>query len=105
MGDPDHDATATNFMAISQSIDHNKFERFSNVADEISVKPLSSFLECEVLLAIPDRYGFEFPIKGAERKYRTEDSTHIQEIEIIDNRKFPKSFQSYLGIRTIKTTW
>ena len=32
-----------------------------------------------------------------ERKHRTEDSTHIQEIEIIDDRKVLKSFPSYLG--------
>ena len=50
-----------------------------------------------MLVVILDRYGFEFSIKGAERKHQTEDSTHIQEIEIIDNRKVPKSFQSCLG--------
>ena len=92
MGKPDHSATAVNFMAILQSIDYNKFERFLNVADKISAKLLSSFLECEVLVVIPVRYGFEFSIEGAERKRRTEDSTRIQEIEIIDERKFPNSF-------------
>ena len=46
-----------------------------------------------MLVVIPDRYGFEFSIKGTERKHRTEDSTHIQGIEIIDNRKVSKSFQ------------
>ena len=30
------------------------------------------------MIVIPDRYSFQFSIKGAERK-------HIQEIEIIDN--------------------
>ena len=30
-------------------------------------------------------------------KQRTEGLTHIQEIEINDNGKVPKSFQSYLG--------
>ena len=43
-----------------------------------------------MLVVIPDRYGFEFSIKAAEWKHRTEDSTHIQETEIIDNRKVPK---------------
>ena len=33
---------------------------------------------------------FEFSIEAAERKRRTEDSTHMQEIEIIDSQKFPK---------------
>ena len=50
-----------------------------------------------MLVVIPDRYGFGFSVKDAERKHRTEDSTHIQEIEIIDNGKALKSFQSYLG--------
>ena len=36
MGNPDHGATVSNFIAILQSIDYNKFERFSNVSDEIS---------------------------------------------------------------------
>ena len=97
MGNPDHGTTAINFMVILESIDYNKFERFSNLADEVSAKLLASFLDCEVLVVIPDRYCFEFSIKGAERKHRTEDSTQIQETEIIDDRKVPKSFQSYLG--------
>ena len=85
-------------MAILQSIDYSnsKFERFSNVADEISTTLLANFLECEVLVAVPDRYDFEFLIRAAERKRRTEYSTHMQKIEIIDNQKCPKSFQSYL---------
>ena len=82
---PDLGATATDFIAILQSIDYSKFERFSKVADEISTKPLSSFLECEVLVAVLDRYDFEFSVKAAERERQTEDSTHMQEIEIINN--------------------
>ena len=46
---PDLGATVVDFMAILDSIDYSKFEGFSNVADEISAKLLSSFLECEVL--------------------------------------------------------
>ena len=41
MGNPDLRATVTDFMAILQSIDYSKFERVSNVADEISTKLLS----------------------------------------------------------------
>ena len=37
------------------------------------------------LVAVPDRYDFEFLIKATKRKHRTEI-----------NRKVPKSFQSYL---------
>ena len=90
MGNLDHGAAAINFMAVLQSIDYNKFERFSNVAHQISAKLLFSFLECEVLVVTPDRYGFQFSIKSAERKHRTEDSSNIKEIEIIDNRKVAK---------------
>ena len=50
-----------------------------------------------MLVIFPDQCDFEFSIKAAEWKCRTEDSTHIQEIEIIDNPKVPKSFQCYLG--------
>ena len=46
MGNPDLGATVTDFNAILQSINYSKFERFSEVADEISTKLLSSFLEC-----------------------------------------------------------
>ena len=58
-------------MAILQSIDCSKFKTFSNAADEISRKLLLSFLKCEVILAVTDRYGFEISIKAAERKLRT----------------------------------
>ena len=103
MENPDLGATVTGFMAKLQSIDYSKFERFANVADEISAKLFSSFLECEVLVAVLDRYDFKFSIKAAERKRWTEDSTHIQEVEIIDNRRISKSFQSYSGNSDNKT--
>ena len=103
MGNPDLGATVTDFIAILQSVDYSKFERFSNIADEISAKLLSSFLECEVLVAVTDGYDFEFSIEAAERKRRTEDPTHMQEIEIIESQKFLKSFQSYLGNSNNKT--
>ena len=99
MGNLDLGSTVTNFMAISQSIDYSKFKGISNVADEISEKLLSCFLECKVLVVVPDRYDFEFSVKPAEKKRRKEDSAHIQEIEIVDNRKVT------LEIRTIKPTW
>ena len=79
------------------------FERFSNVADEIFAKLLSSFLECEVLVVVPDRCDFKFSIKAAERKRQAEDSTHMQEIEITGNQKVPTSFQSYLRNSNNKT--
>ena len=37
-----------------------------------------------MLVVVPDQYDFESSIKPAERKGRTEDSTHIQETEIIE---------------------
>ena len=86
-----------------ESIDYSKFERFSNVADEMPAKLLSSFLECETLVVVPDRCDFKFSIKAAERKRRTEDSTHMQEIEIIGNRKVITSFESYPGNSNNKT--
>ena len=69
-------------MAILESIDCSQFQRFSNVADEISSKLLSSFFECEVLVTVTDGYNFEFSAEAAERKRQTEDSTYIQETEI-----------------------
>ena len=77
MGNPDLCATGTNFMAILQSIYYSKFQRFSNVADEIFAKLISSFLEYEVLVVVTDRYDFKFSRKAAEIKRQTEDSTHI----------------------------
>ena len=103
MRNPYLGATVTGFMAILQSIDYNKFERFSNVADEISAKLLSSFLKGEVLDAVSDGYDVEFSIEAAERKRRTEDSTHMEEIEITNSQKCPKSFQNYLAISNNKT--
>ena len=51
-----------------------------------------------MLVVVPDRYDFEFSIKAAERKLRTEDSTHIQKIEITDNRNLQSHFKVTLGI-------
>ena len=52
MGNLDLGATVTDFMGILQSIDYKKFKSFSNVANKISTKLLSSFLDCEVLFAV-----------------------------------------------------
>ena len=90
--------TVTYFMAILQFIDYSKFKRFSNIADEISTKLLSSRK-----IVVLDRYDFKFSVKADERKRRTGDSTHIQEIETIDYRKVPKPFQSYLANSNNKT--
>ena len=67
MGNPDLGATATDFIAVLQSFDYSKFERFSNAADEISTKLLSSFLECEVIIAVPHGYDFEFSVEVAKK--------------------------------------
>ena len=50
-------------MAILLSLDYSKFERFSNIADKISIKLISTFFECEVLAVVPDRYGFKKLLK------------------------------------------
>ena len=56
-----------------------------------------------MVVVVPDRYDFKFSLTTAERKRRTEDSTHIQEIELIGNRKVPKSSQSHLENPNNKT--
>ena len=95
MRNTDLGVTVTDFMGILESINYSKFERYSNVADEISAKP-SSFLEYKMLAVVPDQCDFKFLIEAAERKRWIEDSTHTQEIEIIGSWKVPKSFRSYL---------
>ena len=92
-------------VAYKKSKVYGKFERFSNVADEIPATLLSSFLKYEVLVIVIDWYDFEFSIEAADRKYQTEGSAHVKEIEIIDNRNVHSHFEVYLGIRTIKTPW
>ena len=57
---PDLGATASDFIAILQSIDYSKFKRFSNIADKICKKFLSRFLDFEVLVAVTDGYDFKF---------------------------------------------
>ena len=41
MKNPDHGATVMDFMAILESINYSKFERFSNLVEELSAKLLS----------------------------------------------------------------
>ena len=76
MGNPDHGATAVNFMAILQSIDYSKFERFSNVAE----------------------------IKGAEKNTRQKTQLIYRKLKLLITEKFQSHFEVILGIRTIKTT-
>ena len=48
--------------------------------------------------------AMRYTAKSNKRRKRwIEGSTHMQEIEIIDSQKFPKSFQSYLGNSNNKT--
>ena len=53
-----------------------------------------------MLVVVTDRYDFEFSIKAAYRKRRTENSAHIREIEIDNEMSTVIS-----GIPTIKRTW
>ena len=76
MGNPDHGATAINFMAILQSIDYSKFERFSNVAE----------------------------IKGAEKNTGQKTQLIYRKLKLLITEKFQSHFEVILGIRTIKTT-
>ena len=52
-------ATAINFMATIQLAGISKFERFSNVADGITYKIISSFRGSNLLIIGPDRYKIE----------------------------------------------
>ena len=76
MGNPDHGATAVNFMAILQSIDYSKFERFSNVAE----------------------------MKGAEKNTGQKTQLIYRKLKLLITEKFQSHFEVILGIRTIKTT-
>ena len=79
MGNPDLGLTVTDFIVILQSIDYIYRWNFSKTP-----------LKTPLLVAVTDGYDFEFSIEAAERKRWIEDSTHMQEIEIIDSQKFPK---------------
>ena len=105
MGKPDRGATAINFIATLQSIDYNKFQRFSNVADEISAKLLSNFLECEVLVVIPNGMVLNFQLK--ELKENTGQKTQLiyRKLKVLITEKLESHFKVTLEIRTIKTTW
>ena len=82
-------------MATLKSNDFSKFELFSNVVNGIIFKIISSFQESDLLIIVPMSYDFELSIKSAERLRHQENL--VQEMEIISNRKVPKSFQSYLS--------
>ena len=58
-----------------------------------------------MLVVVTGGYDFEFSVKAADRRCQTEESAHIQEIEIIDNRNAHSHFKVTLEIRTVKTTW
>ena len=94
MGNPDLGATVTDFIVILQSIDYIYRWNFSKTP-----------LKTPLLVAVTDGYDFEFSIEAAERKRRTEDSTHMQEIKIIDSQEFPMSIQNDLGYSNNKTNW
>ena len=67
--DLDLGATVMDFMAILESIDYSKFERFSNAADEISPNFLSYKLTwIEVLVVVPDQYDFKIFNKTCWKK-------------------------------------
>ena len=58
-------------MAEIQPTDFSKFERFSNLADGITYKIISSFQESDLLIIVSDRYDVILLIKVAERLRHT----------------------------------
>ena len=103
MGNSDLGAAATDLIAILPSIDYSKFERFSNVADKISIKLLSSFFELEVLVAVTDD-DFEFSIEAAERNAGQRTQLICRKLKLLITKNSQCQFKMTLGIRTIKPT-
>ena len=99
LGNADLGATVTDFMAILQSIDYSKFERFCNVADKISTKFVASFLDCEVLVAVTDRYDFKNSIKLLKENTGQRTQLICRKLKLLTT----KNFQSYLGNLNNKT--
>ena len=60
-------------MATIQPTDFSNFERFSNVANGITFKIISSFQKSDLLLIVPDPKDVELSI-SAERLRRTANS-------------------------------
>ena len=77
-------------------------ERFSNVADEISAKFLSRFLECEVMVVVPDQYDFTFSISWKKTPNRR--LIHSK-LKLLVTEKFQRHVKVTLEIRTVKPTW
>ena len=50
MGNPDLGVAVVDFMVILQSIDYSKFERFSNVVDEILQDSSQAFVNVKCSL-------------------------------------------------------
>ena len=60
MGNLDLGTGVSDFLAMLESIHNTKFEGFSNVAEEIYTKLLSSLFKYELLVIVPDLYDFKF---------------------------------------------
>ena len=60
-------ATIIDFMTMIKSTEFSKFEQCYDVAGGVTTKIISSFQESELLVIVPDPYGFELLIKSAER--------------------------------------
>ena len=63
-------ATGIDFMATIQPVGFTIFERFSNVADGITYKIISSFQGSNLLIIIPDRYDIELSSKSSKFRSR-----------------------------------
>ena len=66
---------------------------------------LQSFIECEVLVVVPDQYDFEFSKTAAERKHQTEAQFIYRNLKLLITEKFQSHLKVTLGIWTIKPTW
>ena len=74
-------------------------ESFSNVADEISAKLLSSFFECEVLVVVSDQHGFEF--KELKENNGQKTQRIYMRLTLLITEKSQSHFKVTLGIQTI----
>ena len=105
LGNPDLGATVTNFMAIlyynllikASSKDFQmKLMKFLQNSSKFSL--LQSFIECEVLVVVPDQYDFEFSKTAAERKHQTEAQFIYRNLKLLITEKFQSHLKVTLGI-------
>ena len=92
-------ATVIDFMATIQPTDFSNFERFSNVANGITFKIISSFQKSDLLVIVPDLTMLNYQFLQKDYAVRQIQFKKLKQLVTVNGQNYFKVISAMLAIK------